>query len=45
MEVSSEGETVWEWYNPWPDNDSGKINVYRMIRVPKETVDNNPYFS
>lgn len=38
FEVTREGETVWEWYNPLI-HDGRRVQVYRMIRYPPEMVE------
>lgn len=37
FEVTSGGETVWEWYNPLME-EGGRVQVYRMMRYPPHMV-------
>jgi outer membrane protein assembly factor BamB len=39
LEVTAEGETVWEWYNPAKTEDGKRIVVYRMTRLSPESVE------
>jgi outer membrane protein assembly factor BamB len=39
LEVTAEGETVWEWYNPAETEDGKRIVVYRMTRLSPESVE------
>jgi hypothetical protein len=38
FEVTADGETVWEWYNPITV-DEKRVQVYRMMRYPVEMVE------
>jgi hypothetical protein len=37
LEVTREGETVWEWYGPLTKK-MRRVQIYRMERIPPETV-------
>jgi hypothetical protein len=38
FEITTEGEIVWEWYNP-SLVDEHRVQVYRMLRYPPEMFD------
>ena len=40
FEITKEGEIVWEWFNPKIDNGGKREVIYRMIRYPKDKIDN-----
>ncbi|MFH1867613.1 MAG: arylsulfotransferase family protein [Candidatus Omnitrophota bacterium] len=39
FEVTREGETVWEWFNPVFDKEGRRKTFYRITRYPKEKID------
>lgn len=43
FEITKNKEIVWEWFNPKINEEGKRETVYRMLRLPKEKIDNFMY--
>jgi predicted Rdx family selenoprotein len=39
FEITKNGTIVWEWFNPEINKDGKREGVYKMVRYPKNKID------